>query len=108
VFILGPIIAFAVIAALAAILRWSFDSDLARTQARVFGSRAASGGRGDFGLLRTAAIVDDIAKARHMQELLRDAGIRSTIANEADGRMRVLVFEKEIDEARRLVSGWAI
>jgi hypothetical protein len=107
VFILGPIIAFAVIAALAAILRWSFDSDLAQTQARIFGSRAA-GSRGDFGLLRTAAVVDDIAKARHMKELLREAGIRSTVASEADGRVRVLVFEKEIDEARRLVSGWAI
>jgi hypothetical protein len=101
-YVLGPIIAFVVIAALAAILRWTFRSELSRTQAEIFA------GPEDFGLLCVAGVVEGDAEARIMQSLLSQAGIRSTVAPSPDGRVRVLVFEKEIEAARRLVGGWAV
>lgn len=97
-YVVGPLIAFAVVAALAAILRWTFDSDLADKQARIFGDPD------DYGLLAVAAMVDNEADARHMQDLLRTAGIRSTTSRDQDGRIRVLVFDSEADAARRLVA----
>jgi hypothetical protein len=101
-YVLGPIIAFVVIAALAMILRWTFRSELSRTPAEIFS------GPEHFGLLCVAGVVEGDAEARIMQSLLSQAGIRSTVAPAADGRIRVLVFEKEIEAARRLVGGWAV
>jgi hypothetical protein len=37
--------------------------------------------------------------------MLAGAGIRSTCAARSDGRVIVLVFAEEVDEARRLVGG---
>ncbi len=101
-YVVGPIIAFVVVAVLAAVLRWTFGSDVARTQARIFS------GTEDYGLLRVAGVVENDAAARRMQDLLRDGGIRSTTAIEPDGTVRVMVFEAEIEAARRLVGGWAL
>lgn len=101
-YVLGPIIAFVVIAALALILRWTFRSELSRTEAEIFADPE------DYGLLRVAGVVEGDAEARIMQSLLAQAGIRSTVAPSPDGRLRVLVFEKEIEAARRLVGGWAV
>lgn len=101
-YVVGPMVAFLVVGALAAVLRWTFDSDLARTQARIFA------GTEDYGLLRVAGVVDSEAAARAMQDLLLTVGIRSTTAVEPGGGVRVLVFETEIEAARRLVGGWAI
>jgi hypothetical protein len=101
-YFLAPIIAFAVVGALGAILRWTFNSDPARVQERI------SAGPQDYGLLSVAAEVDSVTEARAMQQVLTGAGIRSTIAPSGTGRVRVLVFEAEIETARRLVGGWAI
>lgn len=100
-FVLGPLIAFGVIAALAAILRWTFHTDLAGTERKVFASEE------DFGLLRVVGTVDTEPDARVLAEMLARAGIRATLSTGADGRVRVLVFEAEADEARRLVGGFA-
>jgi hypothetical protein len=100
--VLGPVIALLMIGVLAAILRWTFRSELSRSQAEIFA------GKEDYGLLCVAGVVEGEIEARIMQSLLSQAGIRSTVAPTADGRIRVLVFEKEIDEARRLVGGWAV
>jgi hypothetical protein len=101
-YIVGPIVAFCAVGVLALVLRWTFDSDLARKQARIFS------GTDDYGLLSVAGVVENDTAARAMQELLREAGIRSTIAVDPDGRRRVLVFESEVEAARRLVGGWAV
>jgi hypothetical protein len=102
VFIYGPIIAFVMVGVLAGILRWTFDPGLARKQAEIF-SRPA-----DYGLLSVAAVVETQAEARLTQQRLSAAGIRATIAPSADGRVNVLVFDSELDAARRLVGGSAL
>ncbi len=102
-YVLGPIIAFVVVAALALILRWTFSgADRSRAEADIFA------GPGDYGLLCVAGVVDSEDDARLTQSVLSQAGIRSTVAPGSDGRIRVLVFETEIEAARRLVGGWAV
>jgi hypothetical protein len=103
-YVFGPLIAFGVIAALGAILRWAFDSDIAQTEARVFNSDEAA----DYGLLSIAGVVETEADAHALQGMLSDAGIRSTTAHAGAGRVRVLVFSSELEKARRLVGGSAI
>jgi len=101
-YLLGPIIAFAVVGALGVILRWTFDSDITKHEEQIFPTPD------DYGLLSIAAEVDTVTAARAMQHKLTVAGIRSTIAPSGTGRVRVLVFEAEIEAARRLVGGPAI
>jgi hypothetical protein len=117
VLVAGPIIAFIVVAVLAGILRWAFDTDLARAQTRIFAGAkspedaapatdpADTSSLPDYGLLRVAAVVGDADAARRMQDTLRDAGIRSTVAADPSGQVRVMVFEAELAIARRLVDG---
>jgi hypothetical protein len=50
-------------------------------------------------------VVDTQLEARTMQQRLTAAGIRATVGPAPDGRTNVLVFEAEIDAARRLVGG---
>lgn len=99
VYVIGPLVAFLVIGALAAILRWSSDPELKRKQAEIFAGPA------DYGLLSVVAVVHTAIEARALQLRLTDAGIRATVAPSGDGRMNVLVFDAEKDEARRLVGG---
>ncbi len=99
--VVGPLIAFGVVAALAAILRWAFNSDSARTEAAAV--RPARDD--DFGLLSIADIVETMDEARALQDLLASAGIRATTAIGRDRRIRVLVFASELSAARRVVGG---
>ncbi len=134
---MGIVVAFAVVAGLALVLRWTFGSDLPSDQARHertdqagssatptarptstagSGSRAlprahpagrraarAAGTEDDrFGLLRTVTVVADAAAAEPLREVLSDAGIRSTTGAGRNGGVRVLVFEQDLDRARRL------
>ena len=101
-YFLGPIIAFAVVGALGVILRWTFASDITKNEEQIFPNP------NDYGLLSVAAEVDSVTAARAIQHKLTAAGIRSTIAPSGTGRVRVLVFEAEIEAARRLVGGPAV
>lgn len=105
----GPLIALAVVGVLAVILRGFFGRE-------GHGDRGDFGRRGrfrrgirpgyvfdDYGLLCAAAISDDPETAVRIRSLLGEAGIRATLATGADGRVRVLVFEHELDRARRVV-----
>jgi hypothetical protein len=111
--LLPIIIAFLVIGALVAILRWSSDSDMTRKQAEIFGARADIVGEpvqdlrepADYGLLAVVAVVDTPADARAAQDRLADAGIRATVASAEDGRINLLVFDSEKAAARRVVGG---
>jgi hypothetical protein len=59
----------------------------------------------DYGLLYPAAVTDEPALAEEIRRLLGDAGIRATQAVGRDGRVAILVFAEELEEARRLVGG---
>jgi hypothetical protein len=95
--VIGPVIAFGVIAALAGILRWAFDSDVARTREKIFGD--------DFGLLSVAGVVESPDEALAVRHLLASAGIRATTARMPDGRVRILVFQADLEQAQGVVGG---
>ncbi|MBB5872052.1 hypothetical protein F4553_005486 [Allocatelliglobosispora scoriae] len=57
----------------------------------------------DYGLLCPAAVTRDLVDAELVKTHLATGGIRSTLATDLDGRIRVLVFADELDRARRLV-----
>lgn len=57
----------------------------------------------DYGLLRAAALTDDPALATDIRRLLVDAGIRATYAVRRDRQLVVLVFDEQVEQARRLV-----
>ena len=59
--------------------------------------------REDYGLLYPAAVTDDPGVAAEIRRLLAAAGIRATYATGRDGRLAVLVFAEQVEEARRLV-----
>lgn len=90
---LGPVLALAAIALLTAVLRL------------LIGRAGTRPPEEDFGLLRVAAVADDRAGADVVRGLLARAGIRATVAAEADHRVRVLVFTDDLEQARAVVSG---
>ena len=59
--------------------------------------------REDYGLLYPAAVTDDPDVAAEIRRLLATAGIRATYGTGRDGRVAVLVFADQVEEARRLV-----
>jgi hypothetical protein len=61
----------------------------------------------DYGLLGVAAVVETADEAEQIRAVLADAGIRATVAEAPDGRVRVLVFEADVPRARRVV-GWPV
>ena len=107
-YLLGPFIAVALVAFLGAIF-WRMG--LQWNQARedplrdLYGGLSIFGETEDYGLLCPAAATDDPDIAEEIRTLLAAAGIRSTSAVRPDGRLLVLVFPEEVDEARRLVGG---
>ena len=102
-YVYGPLIAFVAVAVLAALLRWTFDSDVAKTERLLF---SRSGQQADYGLLQAAAVVEDMSEAKELGGLLSDAGIRCTFAPDPGGRVSVLVFESQLAEARRVAGGF--
>jgi hypothetical protein len=100
----GPLIAFGVIAGLAAILRWAFDADVARTREKIFNLSDYD----DYGLLSVAGVAQSVDDAQIARELLASAGIRATTAVMSDGRVRILVFRSEVEQARRVVGDSAL
>jgi hypothetical protein len=95
----GPLIAFGVVAALVAILRWTFNSEIGRAEREIFGASESD----DFGLLSVATVVDTAEDARAFQRMLADAGIRATVAAAPGRRVRVLVFTTDLERARRVM-----
>jgi len=123
-YFLGPLIAFGVVGLLALMLRWVFGSDASYRAARLplhgpaarfgalprpdrFEDRPRPDRRSvpaDFGLLRAAAVLDTRGAAQATRARLASAGIRATVGIKG-GRYQVLVFEAEVERARRLVGG---
>lgn len=102
-FLVAPLVSLGGLAVILLLCRWVFSPPSpARTAART--SPAAPAGRsGDYGLLVPVATVRTPDDAQMLRTLLADAGIRCTLAADADG-VDVLVFRQDALQARELVS----
>ena len=58
----------------------------------------------DYGLLRAVASTDTLTRAAEVRLVLSRAGVRATTSIGVDGRVLVLVFEREYDRALRLMA----
>jgi hypothetical protein len=101
-YLIGPLIAVGLVGLLGAVfwrmgLHWTLAREESGDGLAIFGEPE------DYGLLCPAAVTEDAAVADEILRLLGDAGIRATQAVDRDGRMAVLVFAEEVEEARRLV-----
>jgi hypothetical protein len=92
IFLVGPLLALAVLALIAVAADF-------RSVASSWGADAP----GEFGLLRPVALLDDLTAARAIRDRLVALGIRATVGTGMDGFVRVLVFEHEYDRARDAV-----
>jgi hypothetical protein len=106
-YLAGPLIAVAMVGALAGFMRWSVENAPDPLRDLYADGLAIFGEHDDYGLLSPAALADDRDLADDVRRMLTDAGIRSTCAQRRDGRYAVLVFAEEVEEARRLVGGSA-
>jgi len=112
--VFSPFIALALIGALAMVLRWTFRQEPGEP-AGIFEPPDPTAARlvdeeplpEDYGLLGVAAVVETPDAAEQIRAVLADAGIRATVAEARDGRVRVLVFETDVPRARRVV-GWPV
>jgi len=95
VLVIGPLIAFAVIAVFGLVLRWAFDGQTARNRMNAPDD--------DYGLLAVVGTVENMRDAEALRDMLVKAGIRATLAPAPGAYVRVLVFRRELDRARRMV-----
>ena len=104
-YLIGPLIAVALVGSLGvAFWRAGLDRvEHADDPLRLLYGLAIFAGDDDYGLLCAAAVTDGPDEAEEIRLLLADAGIRATRGVRGDGRVVVLVFPEEADEARRLV-----
>ncbi|MGK5114372.1 MULTISPECIES: hypothetical protein [unclassified Geodermatophilus] len=93
-YLVGPVIAFAVLALLALFLRWAFGPDEPR--------RPPS----DDGLLTRVATLSRRESALALRAVLSDAGIRSTVRFPSAHRAEVLVFPEDAERARQLAASF--
>src|SRR3954453_18869547 len=105
-YLVGPLIAVGLVGLLGAVfwrmgLHWTLAAE--DSGDRYNDGLAIFGAPHDYGLLSPAAVTDDPGLAGEIRQLLGDAGIRATQSVGRDGRMAVLVFVEEVEEARRLV-----
>jgi hypothetical protein len=97
-YLLGPLFAVALSALIGAAF-WRFGSDDSPSAEGLAIFRE----REDYGLLCPAAVTAEAEVAAEVRRLLAAAGIRATYATGRDGRIAVLVFAEQLEEARRLV-----
>jgi hypothetical protein len=90
----GPVIALVALGVIVLICRWVFATD--RPAPRPPAEPV------DFGLLEPVALVRTVDDALMLRALLREAGIRGTVADTPDG-LAVLVFRDDVSRARALV-----
>ena len=100
-YLYGPIVAVAAMAVIVLLCRWVFSTDVRDDRNARRRERALA--RGDFGLLVPVARVRTPEDASMLRSLLRDAGIRCTVAEQETGT-DVLVFRADALRARDLVS----
>lgn len=101
-YLIGPLIAVGLVGFLGAVF-WRMGLQPTGPVDGYADGLAIFGERDDFGLLSPAAVTDEPEVADEIRQLLTDAGIRATTGIRRDGRVCVLVFAEEVEEARRLV-----
>ena len=100
-FLYGPLVASAALGVIILICRWVFAPP---PSARRTAAPAPS--RGEYGLLEPVATVRTPEDAALLRDVLRDAGVRGTVADgAAPGELVVLVFRDDAERARALVRG---
>jgi hypothetical protein len=97
-FLVGPTIAFVVLALLALFMRWAFGTGYGRDK------RQAPAPPADDGLLTMVATLSRRESALALRAVLSDAGIRSTVRCPAPHRADVLVFPEDAPRARSLAA----
>ena len=97
--LMGPAVAFAVLAVLAVFMRWAFGTGYGRDER----GRAPTTPVDD-GLLTTIATLSRRESALALRAVLSDAGIRSTVRCPAPHRADVLVFPEDAPRARSLAA----
>jgi hypothetical protein len=102
-YLVGPGIAFAVLALLALFMRWAFGTGYGREKGQDRGRRTAAPPP-DEGLLTTIATLSRRESALALRAVLSDAGIRSTVRCPAPHRADVLVFPEDAARARSLAA----
>lgn len=96
----GPLIAVVALIVIMLLCRWTFGTGTRPPRPAARPRQAAD----DYGLLVPVAVTRTTADAALLREVLRDAGIRGTIAPAAEpGRHAVLVFTADAERARSLV-----
>ncbi|WP_104431281.1 DUF2007 domain-containing protein [Kineococcus xinjiangensis] len=98
-YLFGPVVALAVVAVLALLLRWGFSSGSSLVQ-----RRPSRGREGEYGLLEVVAAPPGPAEAEVLRGRLEDAGIRATLVPTTDGP-RLMVFPEDAPRARQLLRG---
>lgn len=96
-YLVGPLVAVAALGVIILMCRWVFAPPKRRAA-----PDAAPVRGGDYGLLVPVASVRTGADAEMLRSLLREAGIRCTVAADAEGA-DVLVFRTDALRARDLV-----
>jgi hypothetical protein len=91
----GPAVALGALGVIVLICRWVFATPHRSTP-------AVRHENGDFGLLEPVTVVRTRADAEMLRGVLRQAGIRGTVADAAGG-FAVLVFRDDVSRARDLV-----
>jgi hypothetical protein len=100
--LVGPLVTLVALGVIVLLCRWVFSTS--ERDARAARRATAAGSRGgDYGLLVPVARVRSDDHAEMLRSLLREAGIRCTVAADADGAA-VLVFRADALRARELVS----
>ena len=97
-YLVGPVIAFVVLALIALFMRWAFGTGY---------GRGAAPPPVEDGLLTLVATLSRQESALALRAVLSDAGIRSTIRFPAPHRADVLVFPEDADRARMLAASFA-
>jgi hypothetical protein len=92
-YLVGPVIAFVVLALVALFMRWAFGTGYGRQRTAV---------PADDGLLTLVATLSRRESALALRAVLSEAGIRSTIRCPAAHRVDVLVFPEDAHRARAL------
>ncbi len=101
-YFVGPLVVVLALGLIVLLCRWVF-STTSREQ-RTAQRRARAQASGDYGLLVPVARVRLPEDADLLRGVLRDAGIRGTVAAEPGGGLVVLVFRDDALRARDLVS----
>ena len=97
------VVALVAMAVLVLLCRWVFSTGDRDQRAAKRLEKARS--RGDFGLLVPVTTAASQADAEQLRAVLREAGIRGTVAaGEHGGERLVLVFRSDAERARSLVS----